>query len=405
MKKQRSIGCFDESDLKSRTSTATPNLMSTICNRADLQDVIIPFTKIQRPITKKSINLHRKTRSDCISDRLKVEEFLKSRKPSSKAQFLTTNRDISHLKDKTIISCASFKLKRDDVFALPQELSMFPSEKLELCEKGQEDPFLFPHILQKYVVNTVAMSHESMVNMRKMLGNRKISVPGRQDVSNLRVWYETMKMKYFDNEIKENTLPECKGVIATTLKELITQISFSCHEQGELILDLFKTYALLINKSVEILSKKYENQLSLLSMNFKQMKENLKGKIVNLKDRIQISESLNISLQESEENLRRKILDLEQTIENLKKTEIGLKRRTSLSIKRESELFNYEKIATSLVGNALSNLLNSHDTPQIKSPEIMNSNMLKFGSMQKYIEEFDRNMIDHDDIVNQGEND
>ncbi|OMJ82586.1 hypothetical protein SteCoe_16702 [Stentor coeruleus] len=404
MKKQRSIGFFDESELKSRTSTATPNLMTTICNRADLQDVIIPFTKIQRPISKNCANLHRKTHSDCISDRVKVEEFLKSRKPSSKAQLLTANRDISHLKDKTITSCASFKVKRDDVFALPQELSIFPSERLELCEKGQEDPYLFPYILQKYAVNTVAMSHESMVNLRKIFGNRKSSVPGRQDVSNLRIWYETMKMKYFDSEIKENAFPECKGVIATTLKELITQISFSCHEQGELILDLFKTYALLINRSVEILSKKYENQLSLLSMNFKQMKENLKGKIVNLKERIQISESLNITLQENEDNLRKRVFDLEQMIENMKKTENGLKRRTSLSMKRESEMFNYEKIATSLVGNALSNLLNIQHTPELESPEIMNAKTLKLGSMQKYIEEFDRNMIDHDNAVNKDEN-
>ncbi|OMJ77030.1 hypothetical protein SteCoe_23472 [Stentor coeruleus] len=394
MKNHRSNSCLFENDFKSRTSVTSPSLMTTICNKAENQEIIIPISKINKSKSKKGPFKYRKNSPDYIFDRIKVDEFLKMKKAKTKAQFLTINRDISHLKDKNKISHASVKLKRENVFVLPQETSMFPSERYEICQNGDEFSNLFPYALQKYGMNH-GDYHGSPPTMRKSKSPKKNPVPGRQDVSNLSVWYRIMKDKYFDNEIKESMFAECKGIIAITLKELITQISFSCHERGELVLDLFQTYSKLINKSIEVLSKKYENEIKFLNMNYKETKSKTKEKIKTLRNKIKIFESHNVSLQQSEDDLKKRIFDLEQIIENYKKSENSLRRRTSKSIKRESDIFNYEKILTSNIGNSFSNMQSLDSSPELKPVGMINSRIIRYGTMRPHIDEFDQSLIDN----------
>lgn len=394
MKKHRSNSCMFESDFKSRTSVTTPSLMTTICNRAENQEIIIPIRKINKSESKKGpLKKHHKNNPEFIADRIKVDEFLKMKKANTKAQFLTINRDISHLKDKNQTSHASVKLKRENGFVLPQEASMFPSERYEICQNGDEFTNLFPHVLQKYGANNGAY-HGSPPTIRKSRSPKKNPVPGRQDVSNLLVWYGIMKEKYFDNEIRESMFAECKGVIAITLKELMTQISFSCHERGELVLDLFRSYSKLINKCIEVLSKKYENETKFLNLNYKETKSKLKEKIKMLRNKMKAFESQNTSLKQSEDDLKKKLFDLEQVIENYKRSENSLRRRTSISIKRESDIYNYEKILTSGIGNSLSNMQSLDSSPEIKPAGMINSRIIRYGTMRPHIDEFDQSLID-----------
>ncbi|OMJ80723.1 hypothetical protein SteCoe_18975 [Stentor coeruleus] len=393
MKKHRSNSCIFENDFKSRTTVTSPSLITAIYNKAENQEVIYPISKNRKSESKKGPLKYFKKSPDYIADRIKVDEFLKMKKANTKVQFLTINRDISHLKDKNQTSHASIKLKRENGFVLPQEVSMFPSERHEICQNGDEFSNLFPYVLQKYGMNNGA-NYGSPPTVRKSKSPKKNPVPGRQDVSNLLVWYKIMKNKYFDNEIKESMFAECKGVIAITLKEIMNQISFSCHERGELILDLFRTYSKLINKSIEVLNKKYENEIKLLNLNYKETKSKLKEKIKILTNKIHFFESQNISLQQSEDDLKKKLFDLEQVIENYKKSENSLRRRTSMSIKKESDIYNYEKFLTSNLGNSLSNMQSLDSSPELKTSGLINARIIRYGTIQSHMDEYDQNLID-----------
>ena len=81
-------------------------------------------------------------------------------------------------------------------------------------------------------------------------------------------------------------------------------------------------------------------------------------------------------------------------VENYKRSENSLRRRTSISIKRESDIYNYEKILTSGIGNSLSNMQSLDSSPEIKPAGMINSRIIRYETMRPHLDEYYQSFVD-----------
>ena len=224
----------------------------------------------------------------------------------------------------------------------------YPYNSKELANIGLGENNFFPKIFLMEVF--------SEDNARDEIFKKNLTkkIPGRQEISNLKKWFDEMKKLYFTMDTSENHLNESKGVLAIAIQELFKQISINCHERGDMLMDIFANYALLINKFVAIHSDRFLNKINEIKTQSEILQSKLKSKIKKLKDNTDNLKNKMRIVEENNEKLTNQVILLEKKM--ISKTEIDLselRKRTSISSKRNSALLNYNSISSVIATNNL----------------------------------------------------
>jgi hypothetical protein len=307
-----------------RSSFDNPFIFVSAQKIPTFQDVVAPFVRKKSEfftVRKKVADNHAQ---DFMSDRKKIEKFLIEKKVKKQEKLLMMSRDISHLKDK--VTNSGFKEKTQNL-QHSQEVKVHPNIK-ELGEIGRNPCSFFPKILQTKV--TEGENSSNKIGKDWITSKNSKFVYGRQDIENLKIWFNETKEKLGFPHISSSCLNEVKGFLLVTLKELHSQLVFHCSDQAEILLEMFQFYSKVIDKYSKI---NYSMEKVRISKNFEEVQTQLKEKVVNLKKKIN-------ELQNEKNEISKKY---EEVIEKVKKLEEDLnfqreflknpiRRRTSISV-------------------------------------------------------------------------
>ena len=290
------------------------------------QEVVAPFAKLKSgllTIRKKSDNTSYK---DLNQERAKVEKFLIFKKKAKNPQFLTMSRDISHLKDKhanhnLAISQSSFQL------LLPTHeqkvVKIYPDIK-ELSDFGKADCDLLPRCFEKNPENVKKISKDWVLSKDSKF------VCGRQDVQNLKNWFDDVKGKLTLDYIKNNELDQAKGFVMVALKELYSQLAVHSVEQATILVDLFEFHSKVVDRFSRL--ARSSDKVKILNQ-FENTQNELRAKVYELESKVFDLEQEKMKMEKNEEELKGKISKLEEEF-NFQKEFLKnpLRRKTSISI-------------------------------------------------------------------------
>lgn len=290
------------------------------------QEVVAPFAKLKSghlTIRKKTNNSSYK---DFTQERAKVEKFLLSKKKAKNPQFLTMSRDISHLKDKHVnpnlaISQSSFHLlppSHDTKIA-----KLYPDIK-ELSDFGKAECDFLPRCFEKNAENVKKYSKDWLMTKDSKF------VCGRQDVQNLKNWFDDVKGKLVLDYAKNNELNQAKGFVVVALKELYSQLAVHSVEQASILVDLFEFHSKVVDRFSRL--ARSSDKARILNQ-FENTQNELKAKVFELESKVFDLQQEKINMEKNEEELKERISKLEEEL-NFQKEFLKnpLRRKTSISI-------------------------------------------------------------------------
>lgn len=279
--------------------------MNSISHPSIRCETVIPFTK--RGEKQSLERTQYKSTANCLTEREEVEMLLKTDKFVKKARRGPSFKDISHLKDRIWMSLTKDKFRLNQVLGGEKEFT-FPSDSKTLIEISNEENTMFPKAFQ--VSNQKKRKNQE--DCKETKGFKE--VPGRQDASNLKKWFGTMKNLYFCKENSEKLFPEFRGVVITAVKELSQQITVACIEQGELLMEIIESYSSLLTKCVEMHEIHFKNEVSMLKSKFNLKKHQWESEKTELLQTINNKEQQTFNVLLKEQKLLDKISSLEKEL-------------------------------------------------------------------------------------------
>lgn len=358
---------LSQDDQKSNRSLAeTPIISCPTIKVPTYKDLIAPFIKQKSEFLKPNKKLKIPNTSNDTLERAKVQRFLNSRKQLEKPQYISSNRDISHLNDKVRVASSQAKERSFNILGLSHEIKPRPSIS-DLAEIGKNHCVLFPKVLM--------IESQNRVFDKDWICSKDLKiVSSRQEAGNLKIWFDDVRKKI----MQPGSLTEIKGLILVTIKELYSQISVQCHDHGEIFVELLEIYSKLINKFTDLNIKSEKLKIS---KNFEAVQQKLKEKIADLKSKIAKIKTEKQELVAKEGYLEARIKTLEEDL-NFQKELVKnpVRRRTSIGM--NNSVYNLSKFAENLK-NKFGDIGGLYDKlTELRPAEPYHIKISSYGSMQ-----------------------
>ena len=195
------------------------------------------------------------------------------------------SRDISHLRDKLKFPGSSKPSELpSDIKSIKKLLETSDQEQV-ISNRGQSLPYICK---KEFSVG----SFQKMINIELPSIDKMLLGPptGRQEISMLKKWFESMKDSPEFQENEENN----KILHIMCIKELIRQVSVHCIERGELLHDILEYFLGKIEKNKDNLNVAIKNTEKIKKVVF----DNFKSKENELREKIDWLEKKNFEHQE-----------------------------------------------------------------------------------------------------------
>lgn len=277
-------------------------------------------------------------------DREKLRQLLIKERDEAKDRLLKTQgfqRDISHMKDKHTFKISNTNSEFVEVFiSLPKPTQYLPVnlEHLKAYVRNSDElglpvlvtPTGAPHSLtcrkEKCIheVETRTLeqqlpfrkAYEEFESLKSKCGQRSLNKPfsrkvlneslngkeiaddfvylgapsGRQEIQNLKEWYEFMKKAHLEPQIArmssnlieenlESILEVCNTVYQAGFRDMVRQVSVHCIDRGELLREILNSYHDMWKLYFDRISQRYLYLLDSKEMNAKVIYETIESEL------------------------------------------------------------------------------------------------------------------------------